>query len=163
EAGDDAKLDRIAPDRKHDRDCCSRCSGSKDAGVPTGRGQHRNLTANQIGRQALQAIVLTLARPDFDRNVLALDEAGFPQSTPEGRHHVRRRGGRATLQHPDYRLSPLLPPRRERPRRRPADQRDELASLHHSITSSATNRMSRLIVSPTSLAAFTLMTSSNLV
>src|SRR6476659_2439175 len=34
---------------------------------------------------------------------------------------------------------------------------------HNSITSSATNRMSRLIVSPTVLAAFRLMTSSNLV
>jgi hypothetical protein len=47
----------------------------------------------------------------------------------------------------------LLPARRERPRRRAAEKRDELAPPH-SITSSATNRMSRLIVSPTALAAF---------
>src|SRR5262249_60550321 len=56
----------------------------------------------------------------------------------------------------------LLRPCCKRPCRRAAEQRDELAAPH-SITSSATNRMSRLIVSPTSLAAFTLMTSSNLV
>jgi hypothetical protein len=31
----------------------------------------------------------------------------------------------------------LLRPRRERPRRRAAEQRDEIAPLHHSITSSA--------------------------
>src|ERR1700730_12720499 len=45
---------------------------------------------------------------------------------------------------------------------RTADKGDELASPH-SITSSATSRMSRLIVSPTALAAFRLMTSSNVV
>src|SRR5262245_51665279 len=58
----------------------------------------------------------------------------------------------------------LLRSRRNRQRgRRPTEQRDELAPPHHSITSSATNRMSRLIESPTALAAFRLMTSSNLV
>src|SRR5438876_3224407 len=41
--------------------------------------------------------------------------------------------------------------------------RTSFAWRTHSITSSATNKMSRLIVSPTVLAAFRLMTSSNLV
>src|SRR5262249_23311175 len=60
----------------------------------------------------------------------------------------------------------LLRARRERPCRRAAEKRDELAAIHlrgHSITSSATKRKSRGIVSPSSLAVFRLMTNSNLV
>src|SRR5215467_13562839 len=57
----------------------------------------------------------------------------------------------------------LLRARRERPRgHRAAEERDEGATLH-SITSSATKRKSRVIVSPSSLAVFRLMTNSNLV
>ena len=58
-------------------------------------------------------------------------------------------GPSATLiKTPIRRMRPASCARRERPRdRRAAEERDELAPLH-SITSSATNRMSRLIVNP---------------
>jgi hypothetical protein len=39
------------------------------------------LTANQIGSQRGQAIVLTLRPAVFDRNVPAFDKAGFGQSS----------------------------------------------------------------------------------
>src|SRR5262249_51736717 len=59
-------------------------------------------------------------------------------------------------------LSRLLRARRERPRRRAAEQRDELAALH-SITSSARSRIEVEISIPIALAVLKLTTSSNLV
>src|SRR5262249_28795424 len=58
----------------------------------------------------------------------------------------------------------LLRACRERPcRRRVAEQRDELAAFHHSITSSARATKGSGIVRPIAFAALTLTTSSNLV
>src|SRR6516162_340839 len=57
----------------------------------------------------------------------------------------------------------LLRPRRERPRRRAADQRDELAPFHHSITSSASASSLSGIWRPNAFAVLRLMTNSNLV
>src|SRR5262249_14303403 len=56
----------------------------------------------------------------------------------------------------------LLRPRRERPRRRASNQRDELAAPH-SITSSARSRKDSGIVRPSALAVVRLMMRSNLV
>src|SRR5712671_3750406 len=96
----------------------------------------------------------------FDQDVAAGRPSEFPEPLPEILKITLR--VRIILgdpqkyrdpPHSDHRHRPaLLRPRRERPCRRAAEQRDERAPLH-SITSSATNRMSRLIVSPTSLAA----------
>src|SRR5262245_55817166 len=57
----------------------------------------------------------------------------------------------------------LLRPRRDRPRRRPADQRDEFAPPDHSITSSAVASSLSGICNPSALAATRLITRSNLV
>src|SRR5262245_39516486 len=57
----------------------------------------------------------------------------------------------------------LLRPRRPRPRRRAAEQRDERASVGHSITSSASvSRLSETL-SPSVFAVLRLMTNSNFV
>jgi len=60
----------------------------------------------------------------------------------------------------------LLRPRRERPRRRAAEKRDELAAFHrcsHSITSSARANSMGGTVRPSALAVLRLMISSYLV
>src|SRR5262245_24461660 len=58
----------------------------------------------------------------------------------------------------------LLRTRRDRPcRRRTAEQRDELAALHHSITSSARPISGSGMVRPRALAVFRLMINSTLV
>src|SRR5262249_14956892 len=57
----------------------------------------------------------------------------------------------------------LLRPRRQRPRRRAAEQRDELAPPHHSITSSVRPRSDGGTSMPSALAVFRLMINSNLV
>src|SRR5215204_4588665 len=61
---------------------------------------------------------------------------------------------------PDHRHRRLLGARRERQRRRAADERNELAA-RHSITSSASNCIEMGIVNPSALAVFMLITSSN--
>src|SRR5215472_1336249 len=71
------------------------------------------------------------------------------------------RGSRPDV--PDTRhLARLLPPRRERPRNRAAEQRDEGAALH-SITSSARASSVCGTVRPSAFAVLRLMTSSYLV
>src|SRR5215470_12541142 len=68
------------------------------------------------------------------------------------------------LLHFPFKFTPhiALRPRRERPRRRAAEQRDELAPLH-SITSSARASSVSGTVRPSALAVFMLITSSYLV
>src|SRR5262249_30477867 len=57
----------------------------------------------------------------------------------------------------------LLRTRRKRPRRRTAEQRDELTPSHHSITSSAVESSVGGTARPSILAVQALMTNSNLV
>src|SRR5262249_60788367 len=69
-----------------------------------------------------------------------------------------------TQEHADAaHLLRLLCPRRERPRRHAAEQRDELAAAAHSITSSASNCIELGTSIPSALAVCRLMTNSNLV
>src|SRR5260370_38790604 len=66
----------------------------------------------------------------------------------------------------DHQHRRLLRTRRQRPRHRAAEQRDELAPLHlggHSINSSARSKKASGIFRPSTLAVVRLMTRSNLV
>src|SRR5262249_31594085 len=56
----------------------------------------------------------------------------------------------------------LLCARRERPRRHAAEERDEIAPSHHSITSSARTRNDSEITSPIDLAVLRLTSKSSL-
>jgi hypothetical protein len=49
-------------------------------------GDDRYPSAHQLGRQRRQAIIMTIRRPVFDGDVLALDEADLAQTFPEGTH-----------------------------------------------------------------------------
>src|SRR5262245_2780356 len=99
----------------------------------------------------------------FDRDILALDIAGFGQALTEGGSHRRVRPGRRTVEKPDHRHRRLLRPRRERPsRRRAAEERYELAPVAHSITSSAAASSLSGTARPNIRAVCALMTSSNL-
>src|SRR5262249_20704911 len=135
---------------------------------------HSNLATNQVGRQRRQLVVLTLCPAIFDRHVLALDIASFFQALAERAHKVREQIRRSAVEESDHRHRRLLRARRERPCSRraarewpagrgAADERDECAALHHSITSSAIASSVGGTVRPSALAAFRLITSSNLV
>jgi hypothetical protein len=105
---------------------------------------------------------MALSPAIFDRYVLTLDIAGFLQALTEpshGRPVFFRQSG---VQETDHR-QPLLRTRRERPRCRAAEQRDELAAFHYSITSSARASTVGGTSSPSALAVLRLITNSNLV
>src|SRR6516165_2783858 len=162
EAGDKTKPDRVFGGNEGDRDGrgCRLDSGRRGGRA---RGDYSDLSANQFGRQLRQSIVLVLGETVDDCYVLALHIADLFEAQAECaqtvRHHVRRSG----VEQPDYRHCRLLRARRERPRgRRAAEDRDELAPPHHSITSSARASSVGGISRPSALAVFRLITSSNL-
>src|SRR5262245_16491506 len=79
---------------------------------------------DQIGRQSRQAIWVIVCPAILDGHVLALNKSGFVQALPERVNKVRRTGCRRISEEADYRYR-LLRARRDRPRQRTADQRDE--------------------------------------
>ena len=123
-----------------------------------------DLPRDEVGRIAPASDRI---RPSAQRYSIAtfsaLDESGFVQALPEARNRCCHSSGR-----PCDRgirctgIARLLRARRERPRRRAAEQRDELAPLH-SITSSARASSDGGTSRPSALAVLRLMTSSYLV
>jgi hypothetical protein len=95
-----------------------------------------------------------------DRHVLALDIARLFEALAKGTQALGNRLGRSDFEKSDHRHRRLLRARRERPRRRATDERDEFAPLH-SITSSARSRMEVGMVRPTVLAVLRFTTSWN--
>src|SRR6516164_2261329 len=158
EAGDEAVSDRVAPGRKHDRHR-RRCGLRRERGRGVANDE-RYLPTKKVRHQKRQPVSLTLVRTVLNRDVLALDEACFLEALAERSHALVR--NRSTAEKPDDRHCRLLRVRCERPRRRAAEQRDEIAPLH-SITSSARARKDSGIVRPSFFAALMLTTSSNLV
>src|SRR5262249_59457628 len=92
------------------------------------------------------------------------DKASLGETLTERCQIVRRHPGRPAVENPDHRHRRLLRPCRERPGgRRTAEQRDEVAPVAHSITSSARPSSVGGMVRPIALAVVKLMASSNLV
>jgi hypothetical protein len=107
QAGDEAGCDRVTDASEDDRDRRGgilrgqrRCRGD-------GR-DHINLAADEIRGQSGQPIVIALRPAVFDRDVLALDVAGFVQSLEECSHEGRRRTGRSRVEEADHRHHLLL-------------------------------------------------------
>src|SRR5262245_34139396 len=136
QAGDKSKCYWVA--------CCEEndwnCRGRSFQRQRRRSGERRNdgySTTNQIGCQRRQLIVAALRPTIFYRQILALDIAGFLQALTESTQAVFVQVRRIAAQKSDHGHRRLLRARRERPRRRAAEQRDELAAGAHSITSSA--------------------------
>ena len=85
EAGDKTELDRVVADAEDDRDGRGCSFGRERAEAVAGRGDHGHVTADQVGHECRQAIVLTLQPVVLDRHVLALDVAGFVEAFAERR------------------------------------------------------------------------------
>ena len=156
-------FDRIAAGREHDRNRRGRGLGRKRRADRTGCDDHGHLAAHQLGRQRRQPIVLTFRPAEFDRDVLALDVAGF-LSGPRGTRPRTRRVRRATplSRNPITGIAGCCARAASGQRRRAAEQRDELAPPH-SITSSARASSVGGTSRPSALAVLRLITSSNLV
>src|SRR6516164_9253806 len=121
-------------------------------------------SGDEFGGEVTQLLIATFRPPKRDHQILSLDKSGFAQPVAERGDETCGFSGRAGAKKPDHRHGRLLRARRQRPcRRAAAEQRDELAPLHHSITSSTRARMVAGTSSPSALAVARLMTSSNLV
>ena len=103
--------------------------------------------------------------PILDRDVAALDPAEFAQSLHESGNPLAL--GRKRVAAPKNPMvgsfAGCCAPRRDRPRRRAAEQRDELAPRNHSITSSARASSGSGMTRPRALAVLRLTISSTLV
>jgi hypothetical protein len=84
-------------------------------------GDHRHLAADQIGRQHRQLIVLAVRPAELDRQIVALDIAGFTQPLAHRAHPVCEPFGRASAEYAHHRW--LLRAHRERPPDRRAAER----------------------------------------
>src|SRR5262249_9006675 len=104
-------------------------------GSVSARQDDIDLSFHQLGRMFLELLDPQSITAPIDDEILAPDEAEPPQFAKE-----RDMKGRIawTGEHATETINPsgLLGPRRERPRRGPTDERDELVPFH-SITSSA--------------------------
>ena len=96
----------------------------------------------------------------LDQAVLAIGEACSLQALAERSHAVLVPRARSTAKKPNHRHRRLLRARRERPRSRTDEKRDEAAPLH-SITPSAVICMISGTVRPSVFAVLRLMASSN--
>jgi len=94
------KLDRIAGRLEHDRDGRGHSLGGKRRRRPA-RQHHTDAPAHQVGCQCRKLVDMTISPTKFDRDVLALDAAGFTQALPKGGLHER--SDRAETNESDYR------------------------------------------------------------
>src|SRR6516164_3192514 len=130
EARYDAELDRINAEEEDDRNCRGRRLGSECRRRRSGHDDSQ-LTANQIGRQSRQPVVLALCPTVFDGDILALDMAGFVEAPSEWRQADSAVGFRGSDAEPADHRHRLLRTRRKRPcYYRAADEGDDLAAQH---------------------------------
>ena len=113
-AGDQTQLDRVFADAEDDRDRRGRSFGRKRSRIG-GRGDHGHATADEVGHERRQAIVLALQPVVLDRHVLALDVAGFVEAFTERSGMAHGGLGRPAADEADDRHRRLLRARRERP------------------------------------------------
>src|SRR5262249_52880606 len=139
QAGDKTGAERIGDLSKYDRDHTSEPLYLRQHRRPRGHDHVRDRT-DQFRRSGLFAGRIANAPAIVDAHVAAVGPAQPLQRVEErcNAHLTFAISLWVDDQHADApRPLRLLRPRRERPRRRAAEQRDELAAFHHSITSSA--------------------------
>src|SRR5262249_40992964 len=157
-----AKVNRIASRDEDDWNGRGRRHGRPGRGDSTTcRNNHRHLAANQICRQRRKLIIVTQCPAKIDLHILPTEIAEFAQPALERNYVSAGIFWRPAAEKSDHRHW-LLRARRERPRRRAADERDKIAPFQ-SITSSARARSIGDTVRPSALAVLRLITSSKVV
>ena len=123
--------DRVSADAEGDRDRRGRSFGRKRRTV-TSRSDNGHATADKVGHERQQAIVLATEPVVLDHHVLVLDVAGFAEAFIKRGCRACRAIDRPTADKADHRHRRLLRARRERPSGRSTAEkrRDELASPH---------------------------------
>src|SRR5262245_21242266 len=121
-----------------------------------------DLAPDQFGRNLSETLAAALRPANLNRDVATFHPTEFAQPLHECGEPFTLDQGRGGAQESDGRqLAGLLSERRERPRRRAAEQRDELAPLH-SITLSARRSSVEGTARPMAAAVLRLTTSSKI-
>src|SRR5262249_49912068 len=115
EAGDKTELDWVQPVGEDNWNSCGRGPGRWRRRRATCE-DHSDLTANQIGCQCRQSIVLTFRPTIFDCRIQALDVASLAQALTEGGCETCGRLRRRAVEESDNRHRRLLRTRTNRPR-----------------------------------------------
>src|SRR5262245_27633953 len=141
-AFDDTEANRVDRLRKHERDLAARLRERHDRDTRGGE-DHVWLERNQFCRVGAKTFGISIAPTEVDPQVSTHRPAQFPQTLRKHLSTTPHLGVVSTGVR-EYADAPhaFLSARRNRPRRRAPEQRDELAAPDHSITSSA--RASRL-------------------
>jgi hypothetical protein len=133
-------LHGIAAGGEHDRDrgCCR--FGGKRRGLAAGRHQYGDAAPDEIGRHLRQPVVLPLRPMIFDRDILALDKARFPEA-------FAKRGDKSgrVVQRPAAQITNhgegLLRTHRARPCRQPcAHDTEKFPSPHATLLAGKTSQ-----------------------
>src|SRR6516162_8950739 len=107
---------------------------------------------------------MTLRPAVFDHHVLSFSPARLAESLVERSYKRSGGAGRPHAEKTDHRHRPLLRARgARRYRHRASQQEQQLAAVHHSMTSSARARIEGGTVRPSSFAVLRLTTSSKVV
>jgi hypothetical protein len=101
-ARDKTLLDWIIADTEDDWDRRCRSFGRERRHI-AGRGDYGDLSANQIGHQCRQAVVLALQPVVLNHHVLAFDVAGFLETFAESSCKAHGGIGRPVPDKPDHR------------------------------------------------------------
>src|SRR5262245_18946025 len=162
QTGDKASAKRVRHRREYDWDNRGRLFRCEDRRSRC--DNNIDLETDKLGGDLGETLEASLRPTNLDDDGTALDPSEFAQPLFKSGDPLARGGTRLPAQKPDGRqLARLLGPRRERPRRSAAEQTDEFAAPHHSITSSARASSVGGTSRPSALAAIRLMSSSYLV
>src|SRR5262245_45090246 len=145
QAGDQPEANGIAIDQEYDRGGRGCRLGGHYRRLAAGCDD-RDLALDELGGERRQLIVAA-ARPTIhDGEVAAFDKSRLLEAQPECVEVRRERSGRSATEKSDHR-GRLLRARRERPRRRAAEERDEVAAFH-SIDLHPTRRSEERMIRP---------------
>ena len=118
QTGDEPECDRISPGEEDDRNGGGRRLRREHPNHLTGRSDHGDLSPHQIARQGRQPIVLLLRPAIFDRDIAALDKAGFIQALAESAQPAGVPVGGCAAEETDQRHRRLLRARGGRRKKR---------------------------------------------
>src|SRR5262249_24787440 len=162
EAGDKASRNRVDAGGEDNRNGLRGPYHRPHGGCVAADQHDCDAATDEIDRQPGHPVIMALGPTILHGDLAALDEARFGQAAAKCGHVFRPFRRRHAVQDSDHWHRRLLCAGRERPRRRAAEQRDELASLH-SITSSARASSVAGTSRPSARAVTRLMIRSNLV
>src|SRR5262245_27041226 len=122
--------DRVLAKAKDDRDRRGRSFGRKRGRIAS-RSDNGDATADEVGHERRQAVVLAAEPVVLDDHVLTLYVARFAEAFAKRGCIACGTIDRSTADQANHWSRLLLRARRERPRRRAAEQRDERAAAAH--------------------------------